>query len=129
MKAFRSIRDEMRDTAAFISHPYDGSSAAPMRREPDEPDEEGLPAGIEPWMESAFELVTHASELGAPIVLAPCLMNGEPAAVICFAEQRGGRTHVRPLFVACQESMVFTAQARDRGGGGGGIAEAEELAP
>jgi hypothetical protein len=132
MKAFRSIRDEMKDTAAFISHPYAGRARRPMERQREASEADEVPHGIEPWIEAAFEELIHAGRTGAPFVLAPCLMNDEPSTIIGFAYERGGRTHIRPLFLACQAWMMFTAQAEgngdsDDGGGGTGVAEADRL--
>jgi hypothetical protein len=116
MQAFRNIRAEMRESAAFISQPYVGRPRQPMERKPETPEhDDELPPGIEPWTQSAFEELIHAGRTGAPFVLMPCLMNDEPATIIGFAYERGGRTHVRPLFLACQPWMMFTAQAESSG--------------
>jgi hypothetical protein len=111
MKAFHSVKAEMRQACIELVSP---SSAAgqPARitrgrlRDPDEDSD----SPIEPWMEAAFHGLTHASEEDAPFALVPCFMNGEPAVIIALAKSEGRRTHVMPLFLACQPWMKFSGQ-------------------
>ncbi len=134
MKAFQSVRAEMRENAISITHPYAGAARKPMHREPEEPHDEEDDEGIEPWMEIAFENLTHASETGAPFALVPCTMNGDPAVIIALARPEGPRRmHVMPLFVACQPWMKFSGPAQggdeDEGGGADGTRSGDSPEP
>ena len=120
MKAFQSVRSEMRDTCVEIGHPAaherdEGRIARVHRKREDD-----HPRPIDPWMEIAFEGLTHASETGEPYVLVPCVMNGEPAVVIAIVQEVGSKVHVMPLFLACQPWMTFASRATEDGDEGGG---------
>jgi hypothetical protein len=95
MQAFRSIRDEMRQAIIGVTHPNPGPGAAPMVRGGSEPEEDDdCDTHIEPWMELAFEGLTHASETGEPFALVSCYMNSQPAALIAATHQPGDSTIV-----------------------------------
>lgn len=84
---------------------------------------------IDPGIEQAFGVVVTASETGAPIHLFPCLVNGEPTAIIAFVRQIGNRMEVTPLFTAITASMTLTrydeAAPCKRRTGSGGVAGKE----
>jgi hypothetical protein len=114
MKAFQNIRSEMRDSAAFVTNPVQGGASQPARiSHADTP--QGPGTNIEPWMEHAFRALTHASQTGEPFALVSCFMNGQPAAVIAATRDDGERTHILPLFVACQAGMVIRPHPEDVG--------------
>ncbi|WP_375414985.1 hypothetical protein [uncultured Bradyrhizobium sp.] len=113
MKAFRSIRDEMREAMAASTQPTPGGTVSPMqvsrpgRRAAAEEEDDGDAWRADPWMEAAFEGLTHASETGEPFALIPCTMNGNASVVIALIHRQGRQTHVMPLFLACQPWMKF----------------------
>jgi hypothetical protein len=112
MKAFQNIRTEMRDSAAMVTSPAQAGAAAPARIS--RAGVRGRPGShIEPWMEIAFRGLTHASETGEPYALVSCFMNGRPAAVIAATHDDGERTHILPLFVACQPGMQIRPHPED----------------
>jgi hypothetical protein len=112
MKAFQSIRAEMREAIIATTHPGNPVTAArPMQRQQETPDEED--GYIEPWMEIAFRALTHASQTGEPFALVSCFMNGQPAVVIAATRDEGERTHILPLFVACQPGMLIRPHPED----------------
>jgi hypothetical protein len=113
MEAYRSVRDEMRANSCLVTQPATAHNAPPMRitRGPEPSDEPET--HIEPWMEVAFEALTHASETGQPFALISCLNNGKPAALIAATRREGRRMHVMPLFVAVDDTMRFSPQPDD----------------
>lgn len=124
MKAFQSIRAEMRENCVSMTRP--GATSKPPhvarreRREQREQEDGHDGSPIEPWMEAYFEALTQASETGAPFTLVPCFMNGKPAVVIALARPQGRRIHVMPLFLACQPWMNFSGQPGESEGDGDG---------
>jgi hypothetical protein len=118
MKAFQSVRAEMREACSGITHPATRTASAPARVVRPGPDPEAV-THIEPWMEAAFGGLTHASETGEPFMLVSCFMNGNPAVIIAATHQRGTHTHVLPLFMAVQPGMQFTPHEGDGEEGGG----------
>lgn len=133
MRAFQNVRTEMRETCTEVSQPQmqDAPPARIGRRQHRESGD--APDGaIEPWMEAAFEGLTHASETGDPFALVPCFMNGKPAAVIALARPLGRKVHVMPLFLACQPWMKFSSAPGESGeeeGGGPDRTAADPPAP
>jgi hypothetical protein len=116
MRAFRDIKDDMRQACRSVTQPVPGGTLSPMQtRRPRRYAEleSGEPDGsaIDPWMEAAFDGLTHASETGDPFALVSCRMNGEPATIIALARQQGRQTHIMPLFLACQPWMKFSGPA------------------
>jgi hypothetical protein len=118
MRAFRDVKDDMRQACRSATQPAPGGTQSPMQAprprryaelESGEPDG----SAIDPWIEGAFHGLTHASETGAPFALVSCRMNGEPATIIALARQQGRQTHVMPLFLACQPWMKFSAPAEE----------------
>ncbi len=120
MKAFHSVRAEMREACLGLTSPVPGRPGDPAQviraEEEAEPD-----THIEPWMEVAFHCLTHASETGEPFALISCFMNGEPAVIIAAARSRGRRTEVTPLFMAVQPWMSFSEHPSDEGDEGGEV--------
>jgi hypothetical protein len=114
MEAYRSVRDEMRATCRTITQP-NAARIEPTARitRGGSPEGDKSETHIEPWMEVAFEALTHASETGEPFALISCLNNGKPAALIAATRREGRRTHVLPLFVAVDDTMRFSAQPDD----------------
>lgn len=113
MKAFASVRAEMRHAASTVTHPSHGEPDTPIRiacAGQGDADDDG-PSYIEPWMAAAFRAVTHASETDEPFALLSCFMNGKPAVIIAGMHQQGGSTHVLPLFMAVQQGMRFSEHA------------------
>jgi hypothetical protein len=110
MIAFRDIKAEARQNAIRLTSPTETARQAPARvRRSREPDiDEDADTHIEPWMEVAFNGLTHASETGEPYALVSCYMNGQPAALIAATHQRGDGTYILPLFMAVQPGMKFT---------------------
>jgi hypothetical protein len=118
MKAFHSVRTEMRENAMALTDPgQPPAEVARLARGSPEGEED---SPIEWWMEGAFKGLTHASETGAPYALVPCYMNGEPAVVIALARPEGKRIHMMPLFLACQPWMNFSGKPGDGEEEGGG---------
>jgi hypothetical protein len=114
MEAYRTVRDEMRATCRVVTQPTDATGELPARiTRGGSPEHDDGETYIEPWMEVAFEAITHASETGEPFALISCLNNGKPAALIAATHRQGHRTHVLPLFVAVDGSMRFSAQPDD----------------
>jgi hypothetical protein len=113
MKAFHSIRSEMRATCSSLTDPARGEPAPPMTRGGGGDDADSIDTHIEPWMEVAFKGLTHASETDEPYALISCFMNGKPAALIAATHQEGSRTHVLPLFLAVQPWMTFRGHPED----------------
>jgi hypothetical protein len=116
MKAFHSIRSEMRATCSSLTDPARGQPAPPMTRGGTEDETDDIDTHIEPWMEVAFKGLTHASETDEPYALISCFMNGKPAALIAATHPEGTRTHVLPLFLAVQPWMKFSGQPGEEGG-------------
>lgn len=112
MQAFHDIRREMRDTCLSLTRSGQPEIRPPIIRNRRDASEGGreLEDHIEPWMAAAFDGLIHASETEDPFALVPCFMNGKPAAVIALARQIGRKTHVMPLFLACQPWMRFSGQ-------------------
>jgi hypothetical protein len=112
MRAFHDIKHEMRETCISLTRPDTGPVDTPMqkykglREQAKRPHAKASP--FEPWMQAAFGEITRAAETGAPIALVSCIMNGKPAVVIGVAGQQGSKTHVLPLFLACQPWMNFS---------------------
>jgi hypothetical protein len=117
MKAFQSVRAEMRESCIELTHPG-AEEAEPSRHIArvgrEEMEEED--SHIDPWMEAAFYGLTHANETGESFALISCFMNGKPAAVIALTQNDGRRTHVMPLFLACQPWMNFASHAQHEAG-------------
>lgn len=124
MIAFHDIRADMRATCVGVTAPHPAPGMAPMTRKPERPEAErpqveGHPY-VEPWMDVAFERIIQSGVTGEPFFLIPCLMNGERACVIGIATRRDGKTHITPLFLACQPWMSFSSPPGDSGEDEGG---------
>ncbi|EJW11628.1 hypothetical protein A33M_2931 [Rhodovulum sp. PH10] len=110
MKAFRNIRDEMREAVILATSLNMPPGDAPMRQA--RPggghtgDEEGT--NIAPWMAASFAELVRAYETDAPFALISCFVNGEPTATIALTKPEGDSLMVMPLFVAVTPSMVVT---------------------
>jgi hypothetical protein len=119
MRAFQSVRSEMRDTCIEIGHPAAHERDDPRVARVHRKHAADQPRPFDAWMEVAFEGLTHASETGEPYALVPCMMNGEPAAVIAIVQEVGSKVHVLPLFLACQPWMNFSGPGGSGEEGGG----------
>lgn len=119
MEAYRSIRAEMRDALKNVTDPNGPPGDEPMRRGPDDEDEDEAPPPIDPWVQEAYEALVTACITREPFLLLPCTVNGEPTAAIVHVshtDQRRRRTHVTPLFVAMTPGMVLIDQKGRRAG-------------
>jgi hypothetical protein len=119
MNAFHTIRAEMHEAAASVTHPHGQDGAAPMIKAPTRSRSQNAPGDdqpdthIEPWMAQAFAGLVRAVETDEPFVLLSCFMNGRPAAVIAYIRDEGRRKYVMPLFMAVQPGMHFTPHEED----------------
>lgn len=117
MKAFRNIREEMREAVVTATQPHAPPGNGPMRR--GRAEEEGT--NIEPWMAASFAELIRAAETDAPFALISCFVNGEPSATIALTRPARNGLMVMPLFVAVTPSMAVTEdRAREARSGGEG---------
>ena len=119
MKAFQSVRAEMREACLGITSPTQCAADAPARLSRPAEDEDAE-THIEPWMQFAFLSLIHASETRERFVLVSCFMNEEPAVIIAAGREDGSRMQITPLFMAVQPWMSFTPHTEDGGQEGGG---------
>lgn len=117
MRAFKSVRSEMRENAVSATHPYEGKGKRSTEQKRDTGADDDL-GHVEPWMATAFHGLLHARETGEPYGLISCFMNGQPAAVIGLAREVMGRTHVLPLFLAVTAGMKFSEHPPEPDGEG-----------